>query len=185
MRTSLVVIGTAVAALVAGCGGAAEPESRQSATSSESGATGASGTSGTSVPLPPEPAPAAEGECPYLDTEFVAQTNGQRVGSVRTSSEDTNPACFFYRPDGDVQLTVRVYVGEEEVARAIVDDAAPVATSNPTAQPTGWEGGYESGDDGAVYAVSKGGHAVVVRTNQQQSVKARSVAVEAITRLGF
>lgn len=178
MRTSLVVIGTAVAALVAGCGGAAEPESRQSATSSESGA------SGTSVPLPPEPEPAAEGECPYLDTEFVAQTNGQRVGSVRTSS-DTNPACFFYRPDGDVQLTVRVYVGEEEVARTIVDDAAPVATSNPTAQPTGWEGGYESGDDGAVYAVSKGGHAVVVRTNQQQSVKARSVAVEAITRLGF
>ncbi|WP_197319529.1 DUF2020 domain-containing protein [Saccharomonospora sp. NB11] len=177
MRTSLVVIGTAVAALVVGCGDASQPQ--------EPSDTGSSSAADATVALPPEPEPEIEQDCPYLDTEFVAQTNGQRVGSVRTSAEDTHPACFFYRPDGDVQLTVRVYVGEEDVARALVDEAAPVDTSNPTSQPTGWEGGYESRDDGAVYAVSKGGHAVVVTTNQQQSVKARTVAFEAITRLGF
>ncbi len=180
MRTSLVVIGSAVAAFVVGC---AQPQSE-----SQPGAEGrpqSTATVSSSVALPPEPEPENEGECPYLDTEFVAQTNGQRVGGVRTSSDEPHPACFFYRPDGDVQLTVRVYVGEEDVARALVDAAAPVATSNPTSQPTGWEGGYESRDDGAVYAVSKGGNAVIVTTNQQQSVKARTVVTEAITRLGI
>ncbi|EIE97042.1 DUF2020 domain-containing protein [Saccharomonospora glauca] len=179
MRTSLVVIGAAVAALVSGCGETTQSQSGEPSEVVESSSTE------SAVALPPEPKPETERECPYLDTEFVAQTNGQRVGSVKTSADDTNPACFFYRPDGDVQLTVRVYEGEEEVARALVDDAAPVATSNPTSQPTGWEGGYESRDDGAVYAVSKEGYAVVVTTNQQQSVKARTVAIEAITRLGF
>lgn len=178
MHRSLVVIGVAVAALVSGCAGG---DSAQEQTTSSSPAA----AKASSAVLPPEPEPANEGPCPYLDGEFVAQTNGQRVGSVRTSTDEPHPACFFYRPDGDTQLTVRVYVGEADVAKALVDAAAPVATSNPTAQPTGWEGGYESGDDGAVYAVSKEGTAVIVTTNQQQSVKARTVAIEAISSLGI
>lgn len=177
MRTSLVVIGAAVAALVAGCSG--EQSSGQPQTTTDT----PTSDSQSEVALPPEPEAENTGPCPYLDTEFVAESNGQRVGEVKTSSEEPHPTCFFYRPDGDLQLTVRVYVGEEDVARALVDAAAPVDTSNPTSQPAGWEGGYESNDDGAVYAVFKGGNAVVVTTNQPQSVKARTVATEAIANL--
>lgn len=180
MRTSLVVIGAAVAAFVAGCSGGQSSEQPQTTMDRP---TSESSEAVSELTLPPEPEPENAGPCPYLDTEFVAEFNGQRVGEVKTSSEEPHPTCFFYRPDGDLQLTVRVYVGEEDVARALVDAAAPVDTSNPTSQPAGWEGGYESNDDGAVYAVFKGGNAVVVTTNQPQSVKARTVATEAIANL--
>ncbi|WP_092530412.1 DUF2020 domain-containing protein [Amycolatopsis arida] len=133
--------------------------------------------------LPPDPEPVADGPCPYLTADFVGQANGQRVGNVRTSADEPHPTCFFYRPDGSVQLTVRVYVGEPGVARALVDHAAPVDTANPADEPPGWQGGYQKTEEGAVYAVAKGGAAVVVTTNQQQSVKAREVATEAISAL--
>lgn len=139
----------------------------------------------TELRLPPDPEPVAAEPCPYLDTGEVARANGQQVGEVRTSADTPHPTCFFYRPDGEVQMTVRVYVGEPDVAKALVDRAAPIATSNPTEQPPGWKGGYESRDDGAVYAVAKGGQAVIVTTNQQQSVKARTVATQAIAELGI
>jgi hypothetical protein len=113
----------------------------------------------------------------------VADSNGQHVSKVRVSADQPHPACFFYRPDGKVQLTVQVYVGQPDVATALVNKVAPVETSNPAADPTGWKGGYQSTDDGAVYAVSKGGAAVVATTNQKQSVKARSVVRKAITAL--
>lgn len=127
----------------------------------------------------------AEGSCPYLDADFVARSNGQRVGEVRTSADKPHPSCFFYRPDGDIQLTVRLYSGERAVAKSIVDKAAPVDDSNPTSQPPGWQGGYVSTEDGAVYAVAKAGDAVVVTTNQRQSVKARTVTEEVIAALGL
>lgn len=136
------------------------------------------------VQLPPDPEPTADGPCPYLDEAYVEETNGQRVASVRTSADDP-PACFFYRPDDNVQLTVRVYSGEEQVARGLVDAAAPVASSNPAELPGGWEGGSESRDTGAVYAVAKGGTAVVVTTNQEQTIKAKQIAQESITALGL
>ncbi|OQO90723.1 hypothetical protein B1813_14355 [Saccharomonospora piscinae] len=180
MRTSQVVISFAVAAFVAGCSGGQADD----AAAGESAPSSPSSPSSPSPALPPEPRPENEAPCPYLDSERVAQVNGQRVGSVSTSSDDP-PACFFLRPDGETQLTVRVYTGEPDVARGLVDAAAPVATSNPTSQPTGWEGGYESDDDGAVYAVAQDGDAVVITTNQPQSVKARTVATEVISALGF
>ena len=136
------------------------------------------------VQLPPDPEPTVDGPCPYLDEAYVEETNGQRVSKVQTSADDP-PACFFQRPDGSVQLTVRVYSGEEPVARGLVDAAAPVATSNPAALSGGWEGGSESKDTGAVYAVAKGGTAVVVTTNQEQTIKAKQIAQEAITALGL
>lgn len=135
---------------------------------------------------PPAPEPAADGPCPYLDTDAIARANGQSVGEVRISAgEAPHPTCYFYRPDGDLQLTVRVYAGDPAVAKAVVDKAAPIDTSNPADEPAGWTGGYESTEDGAVYAVAKGGNAVVVTTNQAQSVKARNVAKDAIRGLGL
>lgn len=172
----LVLLAPAVA-LLAGCSativsGTATP----SPPSKSAGA--AAGTE-----LPPDPQPGATEDCPYLDSQFVADANGQHVSKVRVSTDQPHPACFFYRPDGKVQLTVQVYVGAASVATALVNKAAPVETSNPASDPTGWKGGYQSTDDGAVYAVSKGAAAVVATTNQKQSVKARSVVRKAITAL--
>jgi hypothetical protein len=123
------------------------------------------------------------GPCPYMDSNFVAQSNGQHVSKVQTSADKPYPTCFFYALSGNVQLTVRVYVGEPAVATALVDQVAPVDTSNPAEEPAGWRGGYEAIDSGAVYAVAMQGTAVVVTTNQKQSIKARTVAKQAIAEL--
>ncbi|MGH3756618.1 DUF2020 domain-containing protein [Actinophytocola sp.] len=133
-------------------------------------------------PAPPEPT--ADGPCPYLDQTFVEDTNGQRVGETKTSADDP-PACFFYRSDGGVQLTVQVYRGKAAVAKALVDQVAPVDTANPAELTGGWTGGAQPTDEGAVYAVAKEAVAVVVATNQEQTIKAKLVAQEAITALGL
>jgi hypothetical protein len=137
-------------------------------------------TSAAQVALPPEPKPTADGPCPYLEEAYVEETNGQRVDEVQTSADEP-PACFFLRPDGTVQLTVRVYTGEAAIARALVDAAAPVATSNPAELSGGWEGGSEATDAGAVYAVAKDATAVVVTTNQGQTIKAKQIAQQSIS----
>lgn len=140
----------------------------------------------TAIPaLPPEPQPAAAGPCPYLATDFVADANGERVSKVKLSADRPYPACFFYDLAGKPQLTVRVYVGEPAVATALVNQAAPVDTSNPATEPPGWQGGYLQTREGAVYAVAKQGAAIVVTTGQMQTVKARTVARQAISALGL
>ncbi|WP_370969801.1 DUF2020 domain-containing protein [Amycolatopsis sp. cg9] len=170
----LVLLAPAVV-LLAGCGptivsGTATPSSPSAASAAGTG-------------LPPEPQPGATEDCPYLGSEFVADSNGQHVSKVRVSADQPHPACFFYRPDGKVQLTVRVYVGDAKTATALVNQAAPVDSSNPASDPSGWKGGYLSTDDGAVYAVAKGSAAVIATTNQKQSVKARTVVKKAIAAL--
>lgn len=136
--------------------------------------------------LPPEPDPVREGVCPYLPTSFVADTNGQRVSQVRLSADEPHPACFFYRPDGGEQLRVEVLVGVEPMeAKAVVDRAAPLASSDPATLPGGWQGGRQPTATGAVFAVAKAGSAVVVVTNQKQTIKASRIAERAITSLGL
>ncbi|GAB2763058.1 DUF2020 domain-containing protein [Amycolatopsis magusensis] len=141
-------------------------------------------TSSTAPAAPAAPEPAADGKCPYLAETAVEKANGQRVSKVRLSA-DQPPTCFFYALNGKLQLTARVYAGEPAVAKAVVDQAAPIATSNPADQPAGWQGGSQPDGEGAVYAVAKGGNAVVVTTNQGQTVKAREVAKQAIAALGW
>lgn len=172
----LVLLAPAVV-LLAGCG-----PSLVSGTATPSPPSASAGTAAGSE-LPPDPQPAATEDCPYLDSEFVADSNGQHVSKVRISADQPHPACFFYRPDGKIQLTVRVYVGDAKTATALVNKAAPVDSSNPASDPSGWKGGYESTDDGAVYAVAKGSAAVIATTNQKQSVKARTVVKKAIAAL--
>jgi UPF0176 protein len=146
-------------------------------------ATGATQAAG----VPPAPTASVSASCPYLPNQVVADANGQHVGSVKISAavSGQKPSCFFYRPDGHEQLSIRVYTGDAATATAIVNAAAPVSTSNPATEPAGWQGGSQSTGSGAVYAVAKGGHAVVVTTNQAQTIKARVVATDAITTLGF
>lgn len=133
---------------------------------------------------PAAPEPTADGPCPYLEAAFVEGTNGQHVGDVKISADEP-PACFFYRPDGGIQMTVRVYAGDATVAKALVDQAAPVDTSNPAELAGGWTGGAQPTDEGAVYAVAKDTDAIVVTTNQEQTIKAKLVAQEAISALGL
>ena len=133
--------------------------------------------------LPPDPQPTRTGECPYLSNATVQDANGQHVTKVSLSADQPDPTCFFYRPDGSLQLTVRVYVGKPDVATALVNKAAPVDSSNPANEPAGWKGGYQPAGDGVVYAVAKGDTAVIVTSNQKQSIKARTVAKKAIAAL--
>ncbi|MDX8032111.1 DUF2020 domain-containing protein [Lentzea sp. BCCO 10_0856] len=139
-------------------------------------------TTSAAPTVPPAPQPVNDGACPYLATGFVAEANGQRVPKVKLSTDEPHPACFFYATATEIQLTVRVYVGDERVAKSIVNEAAPDG-SQPASSPTGWAGGYVSNDSGVVYAVSKGTAAVVVTTNQKQSIKARRIAEEAVKGL--
>jgi UPF0176 protein len=140
----------------------------------------------STVAAPPtSPVPAADGKCPYLENSFVADANGQRVGKAKISADKPHPACFFYRSDGKIQLTAQVYVGQPEQARALVDQAAPVATSDPAKLSSGWTGGSQSSKTGAVFAVAKEGTAVVISTNQAQTIKAKRIAEKAIEALNL
>lgn len=139
-----------------------------------------------SVPAAPQPAAGAS-SCPYIKTQDAADDNGQHVGSIKVSSGadgQPHPTCFFYRPDGHLQLTVRVFVGDPNVATAMVNEAAPIATSNPESAPAGWVGGSMALKDGAVYAIAKGGTAIVVTSNQLQTIKCKLVAVQVVAGLG-
>jgi hypothetical protein len=169
----------AACAVVAACG----PDSTAGAPTTAAPTT----TSAPAVAVPPLPTPATTGSCPYLDKVTAEDANGQHVTSVKLSAKDgqSEPSCFFYRPDGSWQLTVWVYDGSTAVAKAIVNQEAPVATSNPATDPAGWTGGSEPTQTGATYAVAKGGRAIVVLSNQKQTIKTRVVTDHVVSSLGW
>lgn len=138
---------------------------------------------------PPDPKPVSTGKCPYLDTDWIAFTNGQHVAKVQLSADTPHPACFFLRPDGGFDVMVQVFTGSPKAANALVNRVAPVATSDKASDPAGWTGGEESfgKTDGAVYAVRKEGTgtAVVVKVDQAQTYKAKLIAEKAIQTLGL
>ncbi|SDS76878.1 DUF2020 domain-containing protein [Corynebacterium timonense] len=166
-------------------------------------------SAGAPEPAPspaPEPAPAPEGPphdaapaaargsaaaCPYLDTQWVAETNGQRVTDIGVDERFDPPACQFWSYQEEPQLTVLVrHMPSPEEAMAVVDWAAPIDATEPADQPAGWNGGRAGGGAvpgsvGAVYAVAKGPVAVSVWTNQNESVKAQAVAEQVIAALGL
>lgn len=137
-----------------------------------------------SAVAPPPPQPAREAPCPYLDTAVVQNANGQHIGYVRISADRPYPACFFYRWDNQEQVRTWIVVGTPKVAGAAVDAAAPVATSDRAELPGGWSGGSQPTAEGSVFAVAKGGTAVVVTTNQKYTVGAREIAEQVIAGLG-
>lgn len=129
--------------------------------------------------------------CPYLDTQWVAETNGQRMTGMGVDERFDTPACVFWSYPENPQLQVIVRkMPDEEAAVRVVDWAAPVDFTEPAEEPEGWSGGRAGGGmvpdrEGAVYAVQKGDRAVVVFTNQEQSLKAELVAREVIANLGL
>ncbi|GAB3947745.1 DUF2020 domain-containing protein [Corynebacterium tapiri] len=130
-------------------------------------------------------------ECPYLDTQWVADTNGQRVTGVDVDTRFDPPACVYFSYPEAPQLEVIVrHMPTEADAIAVVDTAAPISTTEPADQPAGWMGGRAGegmvpGVEGSVYAVQKGKTAVVVYSNQGQSFKPEQVAGQVINNLGL
>lgn len=135
---------------------------------------------------PVAPTPVADGPCRYLPAASVQAANGQRVASVRVSEtgpDQPYPACFFYTGHGTVQLRSWIVVGTPALAHATIDAAAPVATSDLAELPGGWSGGSQPSADGAVFAVARHGTAVVITTNQRQTISARQIAQQVISAL--
>ncbi|WP_158850459.1 DUF2020 domain-containing protein [Saccharothrix deserti] len=174
---SLLVLGA-----LAACGAGDTPSG---ATSGPATSAVATTTTTTSAGPPPVPEPTADGQCPYLASSFVQEANGQLVRKVRLSADQPNPACFFYANASDIQLSVWVFQGDPTTAKAVVDRAAPVAESSPATAPTGWKGGSLTTETGAVYAVAKDGNAVVVTSNQKQTIKTRRVVETVVGNLGL
>ncbi|MEO6880798.1 MAG: DUF2020 domain-containing protein [Mycobacteriaceae bacterium] len=143
----------------------------------------------TAAALPPVPVAAAAGTCPYLSGDDVAQINGEKNLGVKiapAAAAVDPPACFFYTYRDQQQMSTWVLRASSPAqATAVVNRAAPVKTTDPADQPAGWSGGSKGGPGGAVYAVAKGPVAVVVTSNQGQSVKARRAAEEVIGTLGL
>lgn len=198
MRTAPAAALAAAAVLLAGCSGDGKPAA--AVTSSPVTGAAPTPTAPTSSPRPSGPAPAptpaaalpavptarTAGDCPYLSADDVSAFNGEKVYGVELDPTQNPPACFFARGDGGPQLSVWVYAAPSAaLATAAVDRAAPVATTDPADQPAGWTGGSSGGPGGAVYAVAKGAVAVVVTSNQEQSVKARRITEQVISALGL
>lgn len=178
-RVSYAVPSLLLIGVLAGCG--AEQPAATSTTASKSSVQSATATAPTELPEVPQPI--TDGQCPYLSNGVVQEANGQLVRKVRLSENQPNPACFFYANATDVQLGVWVYEGDTKIAKAIVDRAAPIAQSSPASSPEGWTGGSLTSDTGAVYAVAKGTTAIVVTSNQQQTIKARRITETVVTNL--
>lgn len=143
----------------------------------------------SALPIDALPAPVSREDntpCPYLGTEFVAETNGQRVLAQGIDPAFATPACTFYSYAQEPQLTVIVRdMATKQEAINVVDGAAPIDSTEPAEEPAGWQGGRMGSPGRSVYAVFKDTHAVVVFSNQDQSLKAELVAREAIKNLGL
>jgi hypothetical protein len=118
----------------------------------------------------------------------VQVANGQRVAAVRVSGTGPDrpyPACFFLAGNGAVQLRSWIVVSTPAAAHAAIDAAVPVATSDLAELPGGWSGGSQPTADGAVFAVARHGTAVVITTNQHQTLPARRIAEQVINALNL
>lgn len=130
-------------------------------------------------------------ECPYLDTQWVSDTNGQRTLGVGVDKRFDTPACVFWSYPEEPHLSVIVRdMPDTDAAIRVVDWAAPIDSTEPAEEPEGWSGGRAGGGmvpgrEGSLYAVQKDNRAVVVFTNQEQSLKAELVAKEVIANLGL
>ena len=124
-------------------------------------------------------------DCPYLDTQWVADTNGQRMPRWGVDKRFSTPACVFWSYPEEPQATVLIrQMPSVEEARAVVDWAAPVEDTE-LAEFDGWSGGRGAFEDHTVFAVQKDNRAVVVWSNQLQTLKPQLIAQEAIKSLGL
>lgn len=177
----------ALGALTA-CTGEDSPSAPSSAPAAEVAAPAQVHDQGLPIDAMPEPPTSREEliPCPYLDTQWVAETNGQRVLGSGIDPRFETPACVFWSYPEEPQLTVIVRTTNSEAeSDAVVNWAAPINDTEPANSLDGWMGGRLGSPGRALYAVAKGPKAVVVFSNQDQSIKAELVAKEVIKNLGL
>ena len=163
-----------------GCSDAADP-----APSTEAASPASDTNSGDGLPTDATAEVSDWEDCPYLDTQWVADTNGQRMTRWGVDKRFSTPACVFWSYPEEPQATVLVrQMPSVDEARAVVDSAAPVEDTE-LAEFDGWSGGRGVFEDHSVFAVQKDNHAVVVWSNQLQTLKPQLIAQEAINRLGL
>lgn len=166
-----------------------------SSTGSRAGDSSAPASGGTARPPAATPLPEArQASCPYLPDDQLILLTGQRNGPTTVIDTAPQPLCVFQRSDGGWMAAIRIFRAPDAAgAAAVVDAHIPVADSSPADQPAGWTGGYLTLPDGTpdypesrtVYGVSKGDTAVIVWTNQEQTVKSRQVVIATIENLGL
>ncbi|MDK6806467.1 DUF2020 domain-containing protein [Corynebacterium guaraldiae] len=172
------LIGIGFAAV--GCSDAADP-----APSTEASSPASDTNSGDGLPMDATAEVSDWEDCPYLDTQWVADTNGQRMTRWGIDKRFSTPACVFWSYPEEPQVTVLArQMPSVDEARAVVDWAAPVEDTE-LAEFDGWSGGRGVFEDHTVFAVQKDNHAVVVWSNQLQTLKPQLIAQEAINRLGL
>jgi UPF0176 protein len=185
-RASLALVAGIALAFSASACGSTETDEPTSETSAERTV---DPVKGTELPIDAAPEPVGQGGqevCPYLDGEWLQNTNGQRLTGTGTDERFDPPACVFWSYEDYPQATVMVrHMRTNSDAIAVVDHAAPIDSTLKALEPEGWSGGRRGGDgqSGAVYAVWKDETAVVVTTAQEQSVKAQKIAEETIKNL--
>lgn len=197
------IIGTSVLTSVALLSGCSAVESVQDSLSGSSDAASSSAAPGKGKPaetttkekqpttdsgLPADTFPEvqADGECPYLDSQWIAETNGQRITTQGIDNRFDTPACLIWSYPEEPQAVIVVReMADEDAAIEVVDWAAPIKKTEPAEEPAGWSGGRGVVDERAVYAVQKGDVAVAVWSNQLQTFKAEQIAKEAIKNLGL
>ncbi|MCT1443568.1 DUF2020 domain-containing protein [Corynebacterium sanguinis] len=173
------------------CGAGCAPEPAPVPETVSSQAHQAAGDSGLGVAELPVAQKDPAGSCPYLDTQWVAEANGQKVTAIGVDNRFDTPACVFWSYPEEPQLTVMVrHMASPEEAMAVVDWAAPIDYTDPASEPEGWNGGRHGGGAvperiGAAYSEAKGPVAVTVFTNQNESVKAQVVAEQVIANLNL
>lgn len=181
---------TGIGLAATGCSGDPVDTAQDSAVPSTPAAAGTSAAGapagdGLPVDATPDLATVTDEECPYLDSQWVADTNGQRMTRVAVDHRFSTPACVFWSYPEEPQASVMVReMPSVEEAREVVDHAAPVDATE-IAEFEDWTGGRGVLGEEAVFAVQKDTHAVVVRSNQLQTLKSQLIAQEAISRLGL
>lgn len=181
---------TGIGLAATGCSGDPVDTAQDSAAPSTPAAAGTSAAGapagdGLPVDATPDLATVTDEECPYLDSQWVADTNGQRMTRVAVDHRFSTPACVFWSYPEEPQASVMVReMPSVEEAREVVDHAAPVDATE-IAEFEDWTGGRGVLEEEAVFAVQKDTHAVVVRSNQLQTLKSQLIAQEAISRLGL
>lgn len=144
--------------------------------------------------------------CPYLDNQFIAQTNGERVTATAVDSRFTPAGCLWYsyQEYPQVQVVVRQATSEQNaidiVGAAMThpgtmpdqgtitlnpDKTMVGGTVEPTQIPTGWTGYRAHTETSAAYAIRKGLTVVVVHSTQAQTIKVQKIAEETVKNLGL
>lgn len=183
-RPSLFLLGVL---LLAACTQGAEPGRATSTAPPPTATLDPSSPTGTPEPTtdPPAEPVTTEGDCRYLETEFVEQTVGQRITrtTYTSTSHELLPGCTFYRPDGDpaVDVAVTGFPSEVEAQTAAIEQGT--AAANPVDDIA--DGGVVLVDtERAVLAVTSGRTLLVVTINQASSLEARAIAEQVAPLLG-